>query len=194
MHGRSHVCVKRELSSSARRICRSMRATCRATTKSLAQLTILTICRALRAAHRADRPPLWHADLLRWNSAATSAVRFVCPLICRVSSAISLVMESCRRMGRFPDRREHLRLADLAVAGPMARTVEDLKLGLDIMGGPNRWEHPAWRLRLPPPRHRTLKQYRVAAWLDDPACRVEPEVRDLLGKGGADARRRRRTS
>ncbi len=40
-------------------------------------------------------------------------------------------------------------LADLAVAGPMARTVEDLEIGLHIMAGPNRWERPAWRLKLP---------------------------------------------
>ena len=84
--------------------------------------------------------------------------------------------------GQIPGPPGTLTLADLAVAGPMARTVQDLRLGLDIMAGPNRWEHPAWRLKLPPPRRRMLKRYRVAAWLDDPACRVEPEVRDLLEK------------
>jgi amidase len=84
--------------------------------------------------------------------------------------------------GQIPGPPGTLTLADLAVAGPMARTVEDLKLALDLISGPNRWDHPAWRLKLPPPRHRTLKEYRIAAWLDDPACRVEPEVRDLLEK------------
>jgi amidase len=82
--------------------------------------------------------------------------------------------------GQIPGAPGTLTLADLAVAGPMARNVEDLKLGLGILAGPNRWEYPAWRLKLPPPRRRTLKQYRVAAWLDDSRCRVEPEVRDLL--------------
>src|SRR5947199_393368 len=33
-----------------------------------------------------------------------------------------------------------------------------------------------------PLRRSTLKEYRVAAWLDDPNCRLEPEVRDLLEK------------
>jgi amidase len=84
--------------------------------------------------------------------------------------------------GQIPGPPGTLTLADLAVAGPMARSVEDLKLGLDIMAGPNRWEYPAWRLKLPPPRRRTLKQYRVAAWLEDSRCRVEPEVGDLLKK------------
>jgi len=63
----------------------------------------------------------------------------------------------------------------------MARTVEDLELGLNILAGPNRWDYRAWRLELPPPRHSALKDYRVAAWLDDPACPVEAEVRTLLG-------------
>ena len=82
--------------------------------------------------------------------------------------------------GQIPGPPGTLTLADLAVAGPMARSVEDLELGLTIMAGPNRWERPAWRLELPPPRRQTLKEYRVAAWLDDPRCRVEPEVRTLL--------------
>jgi len=84
--------------------------------------------------------------------------------------------------GQIPGPPGTLTLADLAVAGPMARTIEDLKLGLDIMAGPNRWEHPAWRLKLPSPRHRRLKEYRVAAWLDDPACQVEGGVHELLEK------------
>jgi amidase len=84
--------------------------------------------------------------------------------------------------GQIPGPPGTLTMADLAVAGPMARSVEDLELGLNIMAGPNRWERPAWRLKLPTPRRRTLKRYRIAAWLDDSRCRVEPEVRNLLEK------------
>lgn len=84
--------------------------------------------------------------------------------------------------GQIPGPPGTLTLADLAVAGPMARSVDDLILGLEIMAGPNRWERKAWRLELPPPRRHSLKDYRIAAWLDDPRCRVEPESRDLLEK------------
>jgi amidase len=84
--------------------------------------------------------------------------------------------------GQIPGPPGTLTLADLAVAGPMARTVEDLELELKILAGPNRWDYPAWRLELPPPRHSALKDYRVAAWLDDPICSVEPDVRLLLEK------------
>jgi len=82
--------------------------------------------------------------------------------------------------GQIPGPPGTLTLADLAVAGPMARAVEDLRLGLDVMAGPNRWELPGWRLSLPPARHQVLKEYRLAAWLDDPYCRVDPESLDLL--------------
>jgi amidase len=82
--------------------------------------------------------------------------------------------------GQIPGPPGTLTLADLAVAGPMARSVEDLELGLELMAGPNRWDQPAWQLELPPPRRQALREYRVAAWLDDPYCRLEPEMRTLL--------------
>jgi amidase len=84
--------------------------------------------------------------------------------------------------GQIPGPPGTLTLADLAVAGPMSRTIEDLELGLNILAGPNRWDYPAWRLELPSPRHATPKEYRVAAWLDDPICRMAAEVRALLEK------------
>jgi amidase len=84
--------------------------------------------------------------------------------------------------GQIPGPPGTLTLSDLAVVGPMARTVEDLELTLRILAGPNRWEHPAWRLELPPARQGSLKAYRVAAWLDDPLCSPESEVGELLEK------------
>ena len=78
--------------------------------------------------------------------------------------------------GQIPGPPGTLTLADLAVAGPMARSVDDLSLGLGLMAGPNRWEGPAWRLELPPARGGpTIADFRVAAWLDDPFCPVDAE-------------------
>ena len=82
--------------------------------------------------------------------------------------------------GQIPGPPGTLTQADLAVAGPMARTVSDLELGLGILAGPDRWNTVAWRLELPPPRSSDLGGYRIGAWLDDERCPVEPEVRDLL--------------
>jgi amidase len=82
--------------------------------------------------------------------------------------------------GQIPGPPGTLTLADLAVGGPMARTVADLELGLSLLAGPNRWDAAAWRLELPPPPHHDLQGYRIAAWLDDERMPVEPEVRRLL--------------
>jgi amidase len=82
--------------------------------------------------------------------------------------------------GQIPGPPGTLSQADLAVGGPMARTVDDLVLGLDLLAGPDRWNSPGWRLELPPPRATDLRAYRIGAWLDDERCPVESEVRDLL--------------
>ena len=75
---------------------------------------------------------------------------------------------------------------DLAVAGPMARAPEDLELALGVLAGPDELALPAWRLELPPARAVGLADFRIAAWLDDPVCPVDGEVRDRLEKA-ADA-------
>jgi len=92
---------------------------------------------------------------------------------------------------------------DINVVGPLARSAEDLELALDVLAGPLPDRARAWRLALPPPRHESLSDYRIAAWLDDPYCPVGTEVRDVLeeavaklGRAGArvDARARPQTS
>ncbi len=70
--------------------------------------------------------------------------------------------------------------ADLAVAGPMARTAQDLQLSMDVLTGPNAREAKAWQLKFPGPRHKALKAYRVACWFDDPYCPVQESLRDKL--------------
>jgi amidase len=82
--------------------------------------------------------------------------------------------------GQIPGPPGSLTQADLAVAGPMARTVADLELGLSVMTGPDRWNAPAWRLELPPARQRELGRFRVAAWFDDPTCVLDAEVAAAL--------------
>src|SRR5262249_35752781 len=81
---------------------------------------------------------------------------------------------------------------DINVLGPIARTPDDLELALDVMAGPGDASAIAWRVTLPSPRRRALRDYRVAAWLDDPGCPVDAEVGarlqaavDALGRAGA---------
>jgi amidase len=58
-----------------------------------------------------------------------------------------------------------------------------------VLAGPDADRAVAWRLDLPPPRRTSLRDYRVAAWLDDPACPVDDEVRGRLEATVAALRR-----
>jgi len=71
------------------------------------------------------------------------------------------------------------RQPDLVVAGPLARTVADLGLALDVLAGPSGAAGAAWRLDLPPARG-PARALRVAAWLDDPLCPVDAAVAERL--------------
>ena len=82
--------------------------------------------------------------------------------------------------GQIPGPPGTLSQADLAVAGPMARTVDDLVTELGVLAGPDRWNTPAWRLELPPPRAERLEDLRIAAWLDDEHCRVDADTARVL--------------
>ncbi len=90
--------------------------------------------------------------------------------------------------GHIPGPPGVLSEGDLGVAGPMARSAEDLDLALDLLAGPNEERATAWRLALPRPRHGDLRSYRVAAWLDDPDFPVDTQVGDRLGSALAALR------
>jgi len=82
--------------------------------------------------------------------------------------------------------------ADINVFGPLARSVEDLQLALDVLAGPDEEKAHAWQLNLPSSRHERLADFRIGTWLDDPACEVDTEIVGMLddvvaliGKEGA---------
>ena len=64
----------------------------------------------------------------------------------------------------------------LAVAGPMARTADDLDLMLDVIAGPGPTMQPGWQLHLPPAPHGSLKEFRVLLWLEDEHCPLDPRM------------------
>ncbi|MFE4175479.1 MAB_1171c family putative transporter [Streptomyces sp. NPDC056909] len=69
---------------------------------------------------------------------------------------------------------------DMLTIGPLARSADDLDLALDALVAPSPADAVAWRLELPAPRHRTLREYRIGIWPDDPYCPVDAETRQLL--------------
>ncbi len=79
--------------------------------------------------------------------------------------------------GHIPGPPGSLSDVDLGVGGPLARSADDLELALDVMAGPDEAREVAWRLRLPEARRTKLRDYRVAAWFDDPACPIDATLR-----------------
>ena len=68
--------------------------------------------------------------------------------------------------GHIPRRHTPL----LTVAGPLARSPEDLKLALEVMGGPDAEEGIAYSWTLPPSRCESLSEYRLGYVIDHPSC------------------------
>lgn len=82
--------------------------------------------------------------------------------------------------GHIPPPPGTVTEADMAVVGPLARSAEDLDLALSVVAGPEGPAATGWKLALPPPRRERLADFRIAAWLDDPASPLDAPVRLLL--------------
>lgn len=80
-------------------------------------------------------------------------------------------------------------LNDLAVVGPLARSAADLKLELEIIGGPSPEDAVSLKWSLPKPRKASLKDYKVGFVADDPFCAVHPEIKSIISHA-VDALRR----
>jgi amidase len=61
----------------------------------------------------------------------------------------------------------------MSVAGPIARSAEDLALAMRVLAGP---EENALRVELPPPRRTSLASLRVAVWPSDVIAPVDDEI------------------
>ena len=82
--------------------------------------------------------------------------------------------------GHVPGPSGTLAASDLSVAGPLARSADDLGMLLDILAAPNDQEGMARQLKLPPSRHKKLQDFRVALWLDEPNYPIDGSVRSAL--------------
>jgi amidase len=66
--------------------------------------------------------------------------------------------------------------ADMAVSGPLARSADDLAVALEVLAGAAGPEAQGWRLELPAPPKRVLKDYKVAVMLTSPCCAQDDEL------------------
>jgi len=71
---------------------------------------------------------------------------------------------------------------DISVGGPLARSARDLTAMLKLMAGSAETEARAVNLKLPAPRHKDLKDFRVAVMLTDPVSEVDQPVQDMIAK------------
>ena len=65
---------------------------------------------------------------------------------------------------------------DLSVVGPLARSARDLTLALEVLGAPSEETAKAWTWRLPRPRHRRIKDFRIGYVIDDPIAPIASDV------------------
>jgi amidase len=70
--------------------------------------------------------------------------------------------------------------SDISAIGPMARSADDLALAMDAMAGPDDIDGAGWRLTLPPPRKRSLSEFKVAVMPSDRNAEVDAPVQALL--------------
>ncbi|POX42525.1 amidase [Streptomyces sp. Ru73] len=84
--------------------------------------------------------------------------------------------------GHIPRPPGWLTSSDMNTLGPIARTPEDLDVLLDVLAAPAPADAAAWRIDLPAPRHKRLRDYRIGVWRDDPYCRVDRDTRELLDR------------
>lgn len=88
-----------------------------------------------------------------------------------------------------PDSGRSSFFADLPVAGPLARSAEDLREAVRVMGGPAVEYAAAYRWELPPPRQKRLRDFRVGYIIDDRYCPLTPDLLPVLN-GAIDALRK----
>lgn len=72
--------------------------------------------------------------------------------------------------------------SDLAVAGPLARTVSDLALAFELLQGPDAPASAAWRLDLPGEPRDRLAQFKIAVVGDVPDFPVDGATRAALAE------------
>ncbi|MCI0390223.1 MAG: amidase [Acidobacteria bacterium] len=82
--------------------------------------------------------------------------------------------------GHIPPSPGLLAPAELPVAGPLARSAEDLLLELDVVAGPAPEEAVTYRWSLPKPRKTKLSEYKIGFAIDDPYCPVDSAMKEVL--------------
>jgi amidase len=69
---------------------------------------------------------------------------------------------------------------EMATAGPLARSAADLKMALEILGGPDVDRAIAYQWSLPPARKERMSDYRIGHKADDQLCPLSSDVKEVI--------------
>ena len=72
--------------------------------------------------------------------------------------------------------------SDLTVIGPLGRSAKDLETGVLIMGGPDEIQSAGLKMDLQRSEKKDLKEYKIAAWVNDDIAPVNQEVQNRVLK------------
>ncbi|MBS0012957.1 MAG: amidase [Desulfobacterales bacterium] len=75
---------------------------------------------------------------------------------------------------------EHGVCLDIMVVGPLARSIDDISLAMDLLIAPEPADRRGRQIRLPEPRRHSLKDLKIGLWMDDPVCPVDNSVGEVL--------------
>ena len=67
----------------------------------------------------------------------------------------------------------------LSVAGPLARSPEDLEIALDVLVAAQEQDSQAWKVKLPKARTKKIKELKIAVWPDEPYAEADDEITSL---------------
>jgi amidase len=105
--------------------------------------------------------------------------------VCGHKSSYGLVTSR----GQIPPMPGRFLLSEMSVAGPLARSPEDLELALDNLNGPDELEAGRVVVTLPPARHKELREFRVGLRADGADFTLDGGYRGAI-EGFADDLRR----
>jgi amidase len=102
--------------------------------------------------------------------------------------------------GGYIDRVDYGRTEpDINVHGPLARSVDDLEVLMDLLAAPRPERTAAVTHRIPPVRHERIADHRIAVWADEAGCPSSADTRaavefsgDVLATLGAQVDREAR--
>ena len=77
----------------------------------------------------------------------------------------------------------------LSVAGPLARSPEDLEIALDVLVAAQEQDSQAWKVKLPKARTKKIKELKIAVWPDEPYAEADDEITSLIKDTAEDLKR-----